>query len=351
MKHGLMYYLSLYGNNKNIGDYIQSIAADQFMHATELIEREHLHEYHGEKMKVILNGWFMHHPENFPPSDDIVPLFISFHLRPRMADTLLTPATIAYMKAHGPVGCRDRTTLSILETRGVPAYFSSCLTLTLGRSFARAPEDRRHGVCFVDPLHCLNKWDALRGFPWMLAHPVMTLRIFAKMQRQALKDKMLKFHVQAFLKLGAFLRAYLKLFSKRLLLDAEYYSHGVRERLFTDEKSKFEYCRDLLRRYAEAKFCVTCRIHCALPCVAMGTPVVFVESVDKDVDEGRFDGVRELFNVAITRRGSMKANFRFATDEPDGRIGETAGIPTTDRHLAVVVDMCRRCEEFAREET
>ena len=57
-------------------------------------------------------------------------------------------------------------------------------------------------MCFVDPLHCLDKWDALRGLPWMLAHPVMTLRIFAKMQRQALKDKMLKFHVQAFLKLG-----------------------------------------------------------------------------------------------------------------------------------------------------
>ncbi len=351
MKHGLMYYLSLYGNNKNIGDYIQSIAADQFMHATELIEREHLHEYHGEKMKVILNGWFMHHPENFPPSDDIVPLFISFHLRPRMADMLLTPATIAYMKAHGPVGCRDRTTLSILETRGIPAYFSNCLTLTLGRSFARVPEDGRHGVCFVDPLHCLDKWDALRGLPWMLAHPVMTLRIFAKMQRQALKGKMLKFHVQAFLKLGAFLRAYLKLFSKRLLLDAEYYSHGVRERLFTGEKNKFEYCRRLLRRYAEAKFCVTCRIHCALPCVAMGTPVVFVESMEKDVDEGRFDGIRELFNMATTRRGSMKANFRFATDEPDGRIGETAGIPTTDRHLAAVADMCRRCDEFAREET
>lgn len=107
----------------------------------------------------------------------------------------------------------------------------------------------------------------------------------------------------------------------------------------------------LLRRYAEAKFCVTCRIHCALPCVAMGTPVVFVESMDKDVDEGRFDGIRELFNMATTRRGSMKANFRFATDEPDGRIGETAGIPTTDRHLAAVADMCRRCDEFAREET
>ena len=350
MKHGLMYYISLYRNNKNIGDYIQRIAADQFMHATELIEREHLHEYRGEKMKVILNGWFMHHPENFPPSDDIVPLFISFHLRPRMADALLTPATVAYMKAHGPVGCRDRTTVSILEARGIPAYFSSCLTLTLGRTFSRAPAEKRHGVCFVDPCHCLNKWDALCGLPWMLIHPVMTLRIFAKMQRQALKDKKLKFHVQTFLKLGAFLRAYLKLFTKRLLLDAEYYSHGVRERLFKDEKSKFDYCRNLLRRYAEAKFCVTCRIHCALPCVAIGTPVVFVESRDKDIDEGRFDGIRDLFNVATIRHGSMKAQFKFGTDEPDGRIGEDAQIATTDGHRAAVADMCRRCEEFARED-
>lgn len=349
MKHGLMYYPSRYGNNKNIGDYIQSVAADQFMHATELVDREHLHEYHGEKVKVILNGWFMHYPENFPPSQDIVPLFISFHLRPCMAETLLTPATIAYMKAHGPVGCRDRTTMSILEAHGVPAYFSSCLTLTLGRSFAHAPAERQHGVCFVDPWHCLNKWDALRGLPWMLLHPVMTFRIFAKMQRQALKDKKLKFHVQVFLKLGAFLRAYLKLFTKRLLLDAEYYSHNVRERLFADEKSKLAYCRSLLQRYAEAKFCVTCRIHCALPCVAMGTPVVFVESKDKDVGEGRFDGIRELFNMAEVRHGSMTAHFKFTTDEPDGRIGVNAKLNATDRHLEVVADMSRRCEAFARE--
>ena len=341
MKHGLMYYLSLGGNNKNIGDYIQSIAADQFMHATELVEREHLHEYRGEKMKVILNGWFMHYPENFSPSEDIVPLFISFHLRPRMADLLLTPATVAYMKAHGPVGCRDKTTVALLEKKGVPAYFSSCLTLTLGRSFKAVDAENRRGVCFVDPIHCLTKWDALRGLPWMVMHPVMTVRLFAKMQCQALKDKKLKFHLQMFLKLGAFLRIYLKLFTKRLLLNAEYYSHSVRERLFTDEQSKFDYCRKLLQRYAEAKFCVTCRIHCALPCVG---------SMGKDVGEGRFDGIRGLFNMATINRGLMKAQFKFETDEPDGRIGENAKIGTTDGHLAAVADMCRRCEEFAKED-
>jgi hypothetical protein len=81
----------------------------------------------------------------------------------------------------------------------------------------------------------------------------------------------------------------------------------------------------------------------------MGTPVIFVESRDKDVDEGRFDGIMELFNVATVRRGSMAAQFKFATDERDGRIGENAQIDATDRHLAVVADMCRRCEAFAKE--
>jgi len=182
----------------------------------------------------------------------------------------------------------------------------------------------------------------------MLMHPLMTFRIYAKMRRQALKDKKLKFHVQTFLKLGAFLRTYGKLFSKRLLLDAEYYSHNVRERLFTDEKSKFDYCRKVLQRYAEAEFCVTCRIHCALPCVAIGTPVVFVENKGKDVGEGRFDGIMELFNVATIRGGDVTAEFSFETDESDGRIGANVKLGTTDKHLPAVAEMCRRCEEFAK---
>lgn len=349
MKHGLMYYLSSAGIRKNIGDYIQSIAADQFMHATELVEREHLNEYCGEKMKVILNGWFMHRPANFPPSDDIVPLFVSFHLRPCVAEAFLTDRTVSYLKAHGPIGCRDMNTVEILKSRGIPAYFSSCLTLTLGRTFPPTPKEGRHGVCFVDPMHCLRRRDAVRDLPWLFLHPILAIRIFARMQCQAFRGESLLFRARKFLMMGNFLRTYLALFAEELLLHADYYTHAVRERLFKSEKDKFSYCRDLLRRYSEAKFCVTCRIHCALPCIAMGTPVVFVDPQGKDMGNGRFGGVESLFNIACVEDCALKARFHYHTGMADGRIDGDSEIPECRSFLDQARALEETCLKFVEE--
>ena len=347
MKHAVMYYLSSAGIRKNIGDYIQSVAADQFMHATELIEREHLHEYRGGPTKLIMNGWFMHRPANFPPSPDIVPLFVSFHLRPCIADAFLTDRTVEYLKRHGPVGCRDMNTVELLKARGIPAYFSNCLTLTLGRTFPRVPEGRRRGVCFVDPMHCLRRSDAVRSLPWLLAHPLLAVRVFLRMQRQAFRGESVLFRARKFLMMGAFLRAYLRLFAKEALLGADYYTHAVRERLFGSESEKFSYCRDMLRRYSEAKFCVTCRIHCALPCIAMGTPVVFVDPQGKDMGNGRFGGVESLFNIACVEHCELKAHFRYGTGRADGRIDADSAIPECRSFLDQAKALEETCLKFA----
>ena len=38
-------------------------------------------------------------------------------------------------------------------------------------------------------------------------------------------------------------------------------------------------CADeLLKKYAKAEMVVTSRIHCALPCTGMGTPVIYVDN-------------------------------------------------------------------------
>lgn len=76
----------------NIGDYIQALAAAQFFDSIDtLIERERLDEYDGEKVKMIMNGWYMHHPEHWPPSPKIRPLFVAFHINSAVRSGLLTP--------------------------------------------------------------------------------------------------------------------------------------------------------------------------------------------------------------------------------------------------------------------
>ena len=68
---------------------------------------------------------------------------------------------------------------------------------------------------------------------------------------------------------------------------------------------------NLLNKYARAKLVITSRIHCALPCLAMGTPVIFINGFDSFVDSCRFDGIIELFNrIDVNpKTGEYKANF------------------------------------------
>ncbi len=68
----------------------------------------------------------------FPFHRNLQPLFISFHCNnPR----LLKPEAIEYLRAHGPIGCRDWTTVDILLSVEVPAFFSGCLTTTVSTVF------------------------------------------------------------------------------------------------------------------------------------------------------------------------------------------------------------------------
>jgi hypothetical protein len=45
---------------------------------------------------------------------------------------LLTEEAVEYLRRHAPVGCRDWSTVRLLLDRGVPAFFSGCLTTTFG---------------------------------------------------------------------------------------------------------------------------------------------------------------------------------------------------------------------------
>jgi hypothetical protein len=152
MKKGLLTYVKSFEEHSivNIGDYIQSIAARLFYDTVDIfLEREELNNYNGNfKIKAILNGWFMHNPGNWPPSENIIPKITSFHITPDNAPFMLRQDGVAYLKKHGPVGCRDFWTKTLLDKYGVPCYFSGCLTLTLGRKYKEAVKDGK--IYFVD---------------------------------------------------------------------------------------------------------------------------------------------------------------------------------------------------------
>ena len=141
----------------NIGDYIQALASAQFLpHVDGFIQREKLKDYNGDECKVIMNGWYMLHPEQWPPSFKINPLFVAVHFNSLAKDYLLTPNSINYLKTFSPIGCRDNYTKELFCNKGVDAYFSGCMTLTLGYKYKN--EKKEDKCYFVDP-YFITKWN------------------------------------------------------------------------------------------------------------------------------------------------------------------------------------------------
>jgi hypothetical protein len=102
---------------------------------------------------ILCFGWFMHSlfrmRHGFPLHGNLRPVFVSFHCNKR---ELLTPDAIEYLRRYGPVGCRDWTTVDLLLSIGVPAFFSGCLTTTIDTVFPdlTAPPGPDAPVAYVD---------------------------------------------------------------------------------------------------------------------------------------------------------------------------------------------------------
>ncbi len=303
----------------NIGDYVQSIAARQFLPRVDrYVCRESLHEYAGPDMKLILNGHFMRFPPNWPPSARIHPLFISFHINPKRAAGMLVEKGVEYLKKHGPIGCRDLSTLELLKGRGIEAYFSSCLTLTLGNRYRHQSDE---SIFFVDVLFRYPTWRSV-------------FRSLNSFQKSLTSGKIAL--------LGRRKRLLDRLFGRDIVQAAEHITHEYPAREFPTEDSRFELADRILKRYEKARLVVTSRIHCALPCVAMGTPVVFVNGGFQQAQSGRFTGNSRLFNtVEILPNGCIE------TDCDLDHIRKSMSAPVRTEHLEYVEGLAARCRQFA----
>lgn len=324
MKYGLMIYEDTY-RGTNIGDYIQSIAARQFFpHVNYYINRERLNETPETGFKLIMNGWFTHHPENWPPSDKIDPLFVAFHINASHAEKMLSEETLRYLKHYEPIGCRDEYTVSLLESKGIKAYFSGCLTLTLDKYRVNDTE-RTDKIYIVDPLFNLYSF------------------------REALTS--LRFGIAYFLK-GRFIQSLKRyrllksVISRDIIKNGEYRHHMLKPNNLS-ESDRFQLAENLLKEYARAKCVITSRIHCALPCLALGTPVIFINSFADTSNLSRLKGLNDLFNVVNinTKTGQVSSN---DIKLEDGKITLKSILPNKSNYLKYAESLKAKCLEFIK---
>ncbi|WP_438436190.1 polysaccharide pyruvyl transferase family protein [Klebsiella pneumoniae] len=306
-------------NLLNLGDYVQSTAARQFLpQVDEYITREGMHLYNKDTVKMIMNAWYMANPENFPPSSKIDPLYVSLHLNSSIIDKIFRPEVVEHFKKHQPIGCRDNHTRDLLIAKGVDAYYSGCMTLTLGHTYKR--NNIGNEVLFVDVMYDSLTVKELVKQPLRLGKRILNGRI----KELALRRNLLK-----------------KYFDDDVLDNATYFNQMVP---YINADEGFRMADEYLKRLSSASFVVTSRIHTALPCLAMGTPVIFVNGGFKTkVDKCRFDGLFDFFNrIDIDNEGNSSINFSFEGN----KIGMNSVLKNKELHVPFSTDLIKKCQEF-----
>lgn len=319
MKYGLLTYQE--GKEKyNVGDYVQSLAARQFLPQTDLfMNREKLEKYKGDPINLIMNGWFTHNIHHWIPSKQINPLFVSFHMNSTAAPFMLTEKGIDYLKNHAPIGCRDKFTAKILNDKGIEAYFTGCLTLTLD-NYKVDDSLRGDDIYIVDPFYNYPTTNKLLASPKYLVKGILRGDAF---------------------KLNKIQKQLEKVVDTDLLESAKYVTQVLPIGKQTDEE-KFAYAEDCLKKYAKAKLVITSRIHCALPCLAMGTPVIFLNAFNTFVDTCRFNGIAELFNrIDVADDGTFTNNFKLK-----GKITKDTKVTNLGLHHALAEPLKEKCRDF-----
>ena len=283
MKYAVIDNNHSFSNLVNVGDHIQSLAGQQFLPQVDFyVERDRLNDPAYEEAKIILNGWHTYHSENWPPNPKLDPKIISFHINPGLAPAFFSnPKTVAYLKEKGPIGCRDYSTLRLMEEHGIDAYYSFCLTTTLDEKYKT--EEKTDKVYLADVFYDYDLRTVYKANPKKLIFHTANGKIFKRLNLPK-KKRLLQEHVNS-----------------DVLQNAEVIDHIISSKQTSQEK--FAIGEEILKKYASAKLVITSRIHAALPCLALGTPVLFLtDGLEKEsIHTSRLKGTIDHLNILSTR--------------------------------------------------
>lgn len=288
MKFGLL----IEKETRNIGDDIQSYVTQRFLPRVDyFIDRNHMDEFvpnKEEKVATIINGWFLQYTLNWPFSPYVKPLPVSMHFTYKdwFWDTTdrayhLQGYGLEYLKSIEPIGCRDSHTVKLLESKGVKTEYTGCMTLTL-KPFENV--EKKDYICAVD----------------------VSKDVVEQIKKSTDMEVKVVTHI----------------------VPENYYELSWEERMKNVE--------DLLKLYQGARAVVSYRLHCALPCLALGTPTILL---NEDYRNDRFGDYTKYIESCTEEdfvSGKVKYDFR--------------NIPThSDEWKTLRDNLIKRCEAFVKE--
>jgi hypothetical protein len=232
----------------NLGDDIQSIAAVRLMpKISGYVSRDALNLV-AEPSIVAMNGFFLD-SKNWPPSDKVIPIAFGFHISKKSEAQIISLEGLKFLKKFEPIGCRDKESAEKLISKGIAAYYSKCPTLTFDR---REDEPNQKQVFIV-----------------------------------GLSSKLKSIIPEA------------------LTRESIYVNQSKISLPFITGKVRREMANNLLESYrTRATLVITSRIHCAMPCIAMGIPVIFLYEASKKNDY-RVKIINDLVGINYINEGTL----------------------------------------------
>ncbi|WP_162252321.1 polysaccharide pyruvyl transferase family protein [Caulobacter sp. Root655] len=259
---------------------MQSLGAVRLLGGVDMyLDREGLHDIVAsrEVLLVAAGNLSEEMPIGWGPQPPIRPLYIGTRLSPH----LMTPEFVAHLKAQGPIGARDPATLELLRAHGVESYFSGCLTLTLQTS----PPVKRQGVILVDLSDA-----AMAGLPEHLSRDALLVdHVRAPGGGMFVRPLNAARHADEPSRWEAMVGPRSGWKGLSTIEDLAHAPESAPAMLFPRldrwednlrAVHELSHAQALLELYAGAELVVTSRLHCALPCLALGTPVVLITADD-----------------------------------------------------------------------
>ncbi|WP_407376991.1 polysaccharide pyruvyl transferase family protein [Methanobrevibacter sp.] len=299
MKYGLL----TYNYTINLGNEIQSIAARRFLPKIDYyIEQHKIQDFKEESdVKTIMNAWYLNCPEAWPPSRNIDPLLVSMHFNSIKftKDAILSAESREYFKEYGPVGCRDVHTQEFLNENGIDAYYTGCLTLTLDSAGKYNHKDESNDYILINSDYSDKLLSYLTGKT----------------------DKKIYVINQDFA--PSFKKAWPGQIPKSLYNHTSYF----------DSEEKLFLAENMLKIYENASCVITDRLHCALPSIALKTPVLLFNTRPK---QDRFDGLSNLFTVTNFKEYKNDFSIFDVNDPPEN----------SDEYMSIRKELIKQCKGF-----
>lgn len=288
MKFGLM----VKKETKNIGDDIQAYAVKRFLPRIDYyVDMNHMDEFipdKEEKVAVIINGWFLQYTLNWPPSPYIKPLPISMHFTNKdwFWDTTdrayhLQGYGLEYLKDIEPIGCRDSHTQKLLDSKGIKTEYTGCMTLTIPK-FQKI--EKQDYICAVD----------------------VSEKVIEQIKKTTDMEVKIVTHT----------------------VPEDYHKLSWEKRM--------ENVEELLKLYQGARAVISYRLHCALPCLAIGTPTILLNEEYRNDRFGDYTAYIESCKEEDFVSGKIIYDYKNVSTH-------------SDKWKELRDNLIKKCEDFAKE--